>query len=330
MAGRAAPREVEDAAAMIRAAVVGLGRWGRTSVEAVQGKSDRLRFTDAVSGHFDAHRDFAEKHGLTLVGTLDEALADPAVDAVVLTTPHSLHVEQTLAAARAGKAVLCEKPLALTLAEAERAVAACREAGVVLGVGTDKRHFPAMRELFRIADSGELGPLLHLEAHFSNEVSAAMEGWRHAPGESPAGGMTGTGIHVLDAMIRIAGPVRRVAAQFLSLKPPPDPLDSLAAVLEFESGVGGTIACVRSTPMFWRVHAFGRNGSAEALGRTELVVRKSGAKPERRQFPEVDSVCANLDAFADAVAGRAPFPIPPEQMLATVAAFEMIAKAVER
>src|SRR5580700_1559568 len=105
---------------MIEAAVVGLGRWGRTLVEAVQGKSDRLRFTRAVSGHHDAHREFAAKHRLALVGQLSDVLADPAVGAVVLATPHSLHVEQTIAAARAGKAVLCEKPLALTCAEAER------------------------------------------------------------------------------------------------------------------------------------------------------------------------------------------------------------------
>jgi predicted dehydrogenase len=316
---------------MIDAAVVGLGRWGQTLVEAVQGKSDRLRFTHAVSGRRDTHRDFAVKHRLVLVGDLAEALANPAVAAVVLATPHSLHVEQTIAVAKAGKAVLCEKPLALTLVEAERVVAACAEAGVVLGVGTDKRHFPAMRELFRIAESGELGRLLHLEAHFSNEVSAAMEGWRHAPGESPAGGMTGTGIHALDAMVKIAGPVRRVQAQLLSQKPPPDPLDSLSALLEFDGGVSGTIACVRSTPMYLRVHAFGRHGSAEVLGRTELVLRTSGAKSKRLTFDEADpigSVRANLDAFADAVAGRSPFPISTREMLATVAACEAIADAV--
>jgi predicted dehydrogenase len=315
---------------MINAAIVGLGRWGRTLVEAVQGNSDRLRFTHAVSSHPEAHRDFAEKHRLAVVGALDAVLAEPAIDAVVLATPHSQHVEQTIAVAKAKMAVLCEKPLALTRVEAERAVEACKRAGVVLGVGTDKRHFPAMRQLFRIAESGELGTLLHVEAHFSNEVSVAMEGWRHAPGESPAGGMTGTGIHVLDAMVKIAGPVRRAQAQLLSLKPPPDPLDSLAALLEFDGGVSGTIAALRSTPAYWRVHAFGRRGSAEALGRTELVVRKSGAQPQHLRFEPVDSVRANLEAFADAVTGRAPFPIPTKEMLATVAAFEAITRAVGR
>jgi hypothetical protein len=99
-------------------------------------------------------------------------------------------------------------------------------------------------------------------------------------------------------------------------------------LLEFASGIGGTLAAVRSTPMFLRLHAFGRNGSAEAVSRHELVVRKSGAEPERRRFPAVDTVRVNLESFADAVAGIAPYPIPPDHIVAVTAAFAAIADAV--
>jgi predicted dehydrogenase len=313
---------------MIDAAIVGLGRWGRTLVEAVEGKSDRLRFTHAVSRDPDKLRDYAAGHRLELVSGLEPVLADRRIDAVVLATPHSLHCEQIIAAAAAGKAVFCEKPLTLRKAEAERAINACRIAGVVLGVGTDKRFFPSLHELVRLVGSGQLGKLLHVEAHFSNEIAGTFTEWRFSREESPAGGMTGTGIHVLDALIAMAGPVRRVQALLLSRKAPPDPLDSLTVLLEFAAGISGTLAAVRSTPMYLRVHAFGRNASAEALGRTELVLRRSGAEPRHLSFPLVDSVRANLEAFAEAVAGRAPYPIPMGEMLDTVAAFEAIAEAV--
>jgi predicted dehydrogenase len=313
---------------MVKAAIVGLGRWGQTLVAAVQGKSDRLRFTVAVTRDPARSRDFLDRHGLRPVSTLDAALADPGIDAVVLATPHSQHTNQIIAVAASGKAVFCEKPLTLTRAEAERAVAACRAAGIVLGVGTDKRFFPAMQEVARIATSGELGRLLHIEANFSNEVAAAMfSPWRDAPDESPAGGMTGTGIHALDAMIRMAGPIRRVQALMLSHRKAPDPLDTISALLEFHSGVSGMLAAVRSTPAFWRVHVFGRSGSAEALGRTELLLRTSGGPPQHLTFPEVDSVRANLEAFADAVAGTAPYPIGTGEMVDVVAAFEAITLA---
>ncbi|HEX5453030.1 MAG TPA: Gfo/Idh/MocA family oxidoreductase, partial [Stellaceae bacterium] len=258
--------------------------------------------------------------------TLNAVLGDPSVDAVVLATPHSQHVEAVVAAAAAGKAVYCEKPLALTRAEAERAVAACERAGVVLAVGTDKRFFPAMQELARIVAAGELGPLLHIEGHFSNETYFVSH-WRDRPEESPAGGMTSTGIHALDAMVRMAGPVHRVQAMLLSHQPPPDPLDTISALLEFRSGISGALCAIRTTPIFWRVHVFGKDGSAEALGRTELVVRRRGARPERVALSGNDSVRANLEAFADAVSGAAPYPVSMSEMIDVVAAFEAIANS---
>ena len=314
---------------MIDAAIVGLGRWGQTLVTAVQGNSDRLRFTHAVSRDPGGLLDVAGRHGLQLVRGLEPVLADPALDAVVLATPHSLHCEQIIAIARAGKAVFCEKPLTLTKAEAARAIEACRTAGVVLGTGTDKRFFPSLRELLRLAKGGELGKILHLEAHFSNEVAGTASEWRYSLEESPAGGMTGTGIHMLDALVALAGPVRRVQALLLSHKPPPDPHDSLSALLEFASGVSATLAMVRSTPAYFRLHAFGREASAEALGRTDLVLRRSGAEPCHLSLQPVDSVRANLEAFAEAVAGVAPYPIPTSEMLDTIAAFEAITEAAK-
>src|SRR5512134_2879349 len=147
---------------MINAAIVGLGRWGQNTVRSVFGKSERLRFIRAMVRHPDAVREFAAQHELELTDDFAAVLADPRVQAVVLVTPHTLHVEQIVAAAVAGKAVLCEKPLALTRAGAERAIAACKEAGVVLAVGQDKRIWPSMRELKRVVASGVLGEILHV------------------------------------------------------------------------------------------------------------------------------------------------------------------------
>jgi predicted dehydrogenase len=314
---------------MIDAAIVGLGRWGKTLVEAVQGKSEKLRFIRAVSRDPARHRDFLETHHLLAGSSFDEMLADRSVKAVVLATPHTQHVAEIAAAAAAGKAVFCEKPLALSRDGTARAVGACRNAGVVLGIGTDKRYFPALAEAIRLADSGELGPLLHLEGNFSNEVAAGFTAWREAVEETPAGGMTGTGIHVLDAMIRIAGPAKRVHARMLSQKPDPDPWDSIAILIDFASGIGGTLAAVRSTPNFLRLHVFGRHGSVEAVSRNDIIIRKSGAEPIRLKLQGGDSVRINLEAFADAVAGPAPYPVSPDEIANVTNTFVAIADAVK-
>ncbi|MGA6978889.1 MAG: Gfo/Idh/MocA family oxidoreductase, partial [Pseudolabrys sp.] len=179
---------------MINAAVIGLGRWGKNIVDAVQGKSKRLRFIRGVSKEPELVRDFAAAKNFELSTEFEEAVADPRVQAVFLATPHSLHIGQISAAAAAGKPVWCEKPLALTRAEAERAIAACKKAGVPFALGNNKRCFPCMRELKRLVAEGIIGDVLHIEGNFTNEHSTRVKGgWRDDARESPGGGMTGAG-----------------------------------------------------------------------------------------------------------------------------------------
>lgn len=313
---------------MIQAALVGLGWWGEQLLKASQG-ADGLRFIHGVSPRPEHRRALADTHGLRLSPDIATMLADPAVQAVVLATPHSLHAEQIEQVAAAGRPVLCEKPLVLTRAEAVRAVTACERAGVLLGVAHNRRFLPAVAALREAIGAGALGRLLHVEGHLSNENSSAnFAPWRHDAAESPAGGMTGTGIHLLDLMVALLGPVESVTTQLVQWKPPPGALDSLAVLLRFRNGISGTLAMVRATPRVWRLHVFGTQGSAEQHDENHLVLRLSGQPHERREFPVVDTLRLELEAFAAALSGGAPYPVTPRQMLDTAAAFEAIAHSV--
>ncbi|MCE9639791.1 MAG: Gfo/Idh/MocA family oxidoreductase [Betaproteobacteria bacterium] len=314
---------------MVNAAIIGLGWWGKNIVKAVQGKSAQLKFVRGVTKEIAETREFANEHGIPLSAELDEVLADPRIEAVVLATPHSLHADQIVAAARAGKHVFCEKPLSLKRADAERAVQACLDAKRVIGVGQNKRFWPAMTALRGVVASGDLGEVMHIEGHYSNENSSNFfAGWRDKPEETPGAGMTGTGIHILDAFVSMAGPVAEVSARFASMRGGHDPRDTISVLFRFKNGMSGTLGAVRPSPFYWRVHAFGDKGSAEALGETELVVRRSGAPIERKVCPAIDSLRAEFDAFAQAVAGGAPYPITPAEMTATIAAFEGIIDSI--
>ena len=315
---------------MINAAIVGLGWWGQKIVNAVQGKSTRIRFIRGVSKEPDTVREFTARHQMELSTELADVLADPRVQAVILATPHSLHTEQIIAVAKAGKAVFCEKPLALKKADAVRSTAACRDAGVLLGIGTNKRFWPSMRELRRVVASGELGEILHVEGHYSNENSGAhFSQWRTSPSEAPGAGMTGSGIHVLDALCNLLGPVARVQTQVITRKPAPDPTDTLSIMFEFENHTSALLGAVRATPFYWRIHVFGREASVEALGETELVIRRKGAKPEHYSYDPLDSLKEEFDVFADAVAGHSEYPIKMPHMVNVVAAFEAIVQSIE-
>lgn len=314
---------------MINAAVIGLGRWGKSIVEAVQGKSKRLRFILGVSKEPELVRDFARAHGFELFTDFEEAVADPRVQAVFLATPHSLHIDQISAVAAAGKPVWCEKPLALTRAQAECAIAACAKAGVVFGLGNNKRCFSSMCELKRIIAEGTIGEVLHIEGNFTNEHSTRVKGgWRDDPRESPGGGMTGAGLHVIDAFVNLAGPIATVDAKVFAQKAPPDPRDSAAALVQFESGATGLLATVRAAPMFWRLHVFGTKGWAEARDETILTVAPVGKKPETRVFPQVHSLGVLMEAFAESVETGKPFPVSTSDMLDVVGAFEAIIRSM--
>ncbi|HME28603.1 MAG TPA: Gfo/Idh/MocA family oxidoreductase [Pseudolabrys sp.] len=314
---------------MIDAAVIGLGRWGKNIVEAVQGKSKRLLFIRGVRKEPDLVRDFAAAKGFELSTEFEEAVGDPSVRAVFLATPNSLHVGQISAVAAAGKPVWCEKPLALSRAEAERAIEACAKASVPFALGNNKRCFPSMRELKRVVANGILGEILHIEGNFSNEHSTRVKGgWRDDPTESPGGGMTGAGLHVLDAFVNLVGPIVEVDARVHSQKPPPDPRDATAALVQFESGATGLLSTVRAAPIFWRIHVFGSKGSAEARDETSLTLALIGGSPETKIYPTADSLGVLLEAFAETIETGKPFPISTSDMLEVVGAFEAIIRSI--
>ena len=274
---------------MIRAAVVGLGRWGRNLVECTQGKTDKIRFTTGVARTPDKARDFARAQGLTLVSDYAQALADPAIDAVVLATPHTQHGDQALAALRAGKHVFTDKPFALTVASAAAAARACAEAGCVLAVGFNWRYQPALREIRRMVQDGRLGRLLHIEGNFNGPsvYRFPQEHWRQHAEEGPAGGMTGRGVHVVDAMQYLAGPIASLFAQ------------SSRRVLDY--GLDDT------TSMLFQF----RDGSTGYLG---TVI----------DYPQQSTERAELEGFADAIEGGTPYACPPEDAIHGVAVLEAI------
>ncbi|MBX9702099.1 MAG: Gfo/Idh/MocA family oxidoreductase [Acetobacteraceae bacterium] len=319
---------------MITMGLVGLGWWGRMLLNSARA-STAMRFVHACTRNPATGAPVAAEYGLRYSESLDAMLRDKEVRAVVISTPHSTHRALIEQVAAAGLPVFCEKPLTLTRADAVAAVDACRRAGVPFAVGHNRRFLPTIGAMQRIVREGRLGRLLHIEGHLSNENSSVnFAPWRADPEESPAGGMTGTGVHVLDAFTNLAGPARRVkATQLLLTKPSPGPLDSLSAMIEFANGMSGLLATVRVSPRFWRIHVFGERGNLEtwgdAAGDTDIVLRMGdGAPPERIRFAEVDTLRAELDAFAEAATGGAPYPVPVEEMVATVAVFEAIVKSV--
>ncbi len=314
---------------MLRVAIVGAGHWGRRLIESVQGKSGKLGFAAAVTRDPAAQAPLAARYGLALTDSYGAVLADPAIDAVVLATPHSRHADETVAAAKAGKHVFVEKPFTLARADAERAVAACRTAGVTLHVGFNRRYAPAYVELARRVAAGSIGTLRHVEGNFSGPASYQTEAgnWRANQVESPGGSMTARGVHVLDSMVNLMGPVARVFAFSERLQHAIDVDDTTVCALRFAGGATGTLATLHAASTTYRIQVFGSQGALEMRGETELYVYDLGGMTERLAFEPADKERAVLEAFADAVAAGDKFVIPPEAIVNVVAATEAVVES---
>ncbi len=325
---------------MIRAAIVGLGRWGRTLVGGVQGRSDEFRFTAGHSRTRVAAEPFCAEHGIAWYDSLDQILIDPAIDAVVFATPHSQHGEQVERTAAAGKHVFVEKPFTLDVASAERALDAVARAGVVLGVAYPRRFHPAMIELKQRLDNGQLGVPTHAETAQASPAGHFMpEGyyWRADPAEAPAGAMTATGVHNLDALIYLFGRIDEVYC--LSLKRMMTRLEDTTSILmRFENGMSASLYCSLVTAPTYRFAVYGTKGRAELNGqdpdfRFTPVPAEMGAGRQRAVPPEIieykgfNPLKAELEGFAAAIEGRQAYPITPEEIVHGVAAFEAIVRS---
>jgi predicted dehydrogenase len=317
----------------LQVAVCGLGWWGKIIVPLLK-TSAKLEVVK-VFDPLPLSADFAAQQKIALASSFADVLEDKSVQGVVLCTPHTLHADQIVKAAGAKKHVFCEKPLSLSRKDVVRAVEACNANGVTLAVGHEKRFEPPIQELARLAQAGELGTLLQIEANFSQDkfLSLPADNWRLSDREAPAGPMTATGIHLLDLSVGLMGPAARVFASVRQLGSQLTNGDTLGILVNFRSGGNALLSAVLATPFDGRFAVYGNKGWAEVRDRAHpeapqgwtLSVKRRGEQyPTSKEFAPAKAVLANLEAFADAAAGRAPYPVPQEQMIANVSALESI------
>jgi predicted dehydrogenase len=317
----------------VRVAMVGLGWWGKKMVTVLKGAADKLDVVCAVEPD-PAGQAFATANGLELTTQLADALARDDVEAVILATPHSLHEQQISDAVAAGKHIFCEKPLAMTKAGAEAAVSLCERAGLVLGMGHERRFEPPVAEMLAAAAEGRLGRILQIEANFSHDKFLSLDktNWRLSAHQAPAAGMTATGIHLTDLSIKLLGPARdvRVTCENLASEIPQG--DTLSAHVTFKGGGTAYVSATLATPFVSRFAVYGTKGWIDIRDKAHVespdgwVVTSAwtGTPIAVTEVPPAEPVRDNLVAFADAVRGRRAYPITGVDMINNIALLEAI------
>tara|TARA_B100001057_G_scaffold168189_1_gene168941 strand:+ start:1233 stop:2207 length:975 start_codon:yes stop_codon:yes gene_type:complete len=318
---------------MIRAASVGLGWWGKTLANSIQ-NSEKINVVMATTKTLNNIEDYCKEIDAEIAASYDEVVKSDKVDAVILATPHSKHLEQIVQAVNNGKHVFCEKPITLTAADAKIAFDEAKKNNKILAVGFNRRFHPNFMKIIEMVKSNTLGKIVHIEGTI-NAPGLWMykpESWRSSSAETPAGGMTGMGIHVIDQMISANGNISSAYAQTAKVIKMGE-LDEVTSVLfKFTNGATGYLGTSIASSVLYNFRVIAENGAIEITSR-DLSVMKYTPREGDIEITEVKDVdmCKNeLEAFADAVNGHADYPVTAEQGIHGAEVFEAVINSAEK
>ena len=326
--------------APVRLALVGLGGHGRTLQQAAEEAAgvDVVGVYDPVA---DEAQRAAARFGCRAATSYEALLARGDLDAVVLCTPNSLHRTQAEQAFEAGLDVFVEKPIANTVADGRAMVRRATDAGRMLMVGHNMRYGEAVRRARAWLADGRLGEVVSAEFHFSSDTALRLDpsSWRLRPDTCPLLPMMQLGIHAVDLVHYLVGPIGEVYAHARAVTTPDGVVDSVVASFSVEGRTSGTVVSNYCSPVRFAYHLAGTEGSLMGTPLTLDVRLRGGATSERfdasdapfasyasqmeafatsvqaRTSPETDGRCgvralAVVEAMAESVRRHAPAPVP--------------------
>jgi len=291
----------------VRVACIGMGWWSDVLADAIQ-RSGNLQIAACYTRSPDKRQAFATKYACAPASSYEAILADPSIEAIINTTPNAVHRETTEQAARAGKHVFLDKPIANSIADGLAITRACRDAGVVLAMGYQRRREGHFRWIRQRIDAGEFGRLVNAEANISRDRLGQFDlsSWRYTAAGMPGGVMLQIGVHYIDVLEFLIGPVKTVSGALAQLVLPGDNPDVSSLILEHESGALSTVnASYASASEYYLMNIYGKEASAYYDLENGLRVLKRGEKRSTPvTVPKVDTFVDELDEFARAIRGE--------------------------
>jgi predicted dehydrogenase len=287
-------------------ACLGMGWWSDVLADAIK-RSGKLTIRSCYSRSGEKREKFAQKYGCKAASSYEEILNDKSIEAIINTTPNSVHRETTVAAAKAGKHTFLDKPIANTIADARALTEACRKAKVVLALGYQRRRETHFRWIRKQIQAGVFGKLVNAESNISRDRLGKIDlsSWRYTAEGMPGGVMLQIGIHYTDVLEYLLGPVKAVSGRFVRLVLPGDNPDVASLVMEHESGALSTLnASYASASEYYLMNIYGKEASAYYDMHEGLRWLKRGSdKSERLSTGKNDPHLEELEEFERAVRG---------------------------
>lgn len=340
------PALPEPMAGRMRWAIVGLGTFAVGQV--IPGFTDarKSRITAFVSGNADKARSLGARYGVTRLydyANLDRIAADPEIDAVYIVLPVGLHAEYTIRALKAGKHVLCEKPMASTSAECEAMIAAAKAANRQLGVAYRVHFEPTNREALRRIEAGELGTMRFVSADhgFNANPDWPPHKWRLEKALGGGGSMYDIGIYGLNTSLMMLPGDTPVSVSALDSTPKDDPrFREVEGAIEWRMRMKSGITVAGSSSYCWspyvsRQRYFGSKASIEMQPATtyyenRIVMEDGGPPRELGGGVAGTQFAAQVDAFSEAARANRPHLTPGEMGLRDIRLIEAMYRSAAR
>jgi len=291
----------------LRVGCIGMGWWSDVLADAMK-RSNQFEIAACYTRSEEKREAFARKYGCKPAASYDGILNDRSIAAVINTTPNNVHLETTRAAARAGKHVFLDKPIANTIADARALTEACRKARVVLALGYQRRKESHFRWIRKQIDDGVFGRLVNAEANISRDRLGQFDlnSWRYTAEGMPGGVMLQIGIHYTDILEYLMGPIKAVNGRLAQLVLPGDNPDVASLVMEHDNGALSTLnASYASASEYYCMNIYGKEASAYYDLHQGLRFLKRGSKISNAvPYEKNDTIREELEEFADAVRGK--------------------------
>jgi len=287
--------------APLRVAVLGMGWWSDVLSDAIK-RSNTMEIVACFTRSEDKRRAFAEKYGCRAAASYEEILNDRSIAGIINTTPNNVHLETTRQAAEAGKHVFLDKPIANTVREGQEIAQVCKKAGVVLALGYQRRRETHFRWIKSEIDAGRFGKLVQAECNISRDRLGQFDlsSWRYTAAGMPGGVMLQIGIHYVDVLEFLMGPIKSVSARLAQLVLPGDNPDVANLILQHENNaLSNLTASYASASEFYMMNIYGKEASAYYDLFSGLRHLKRGEKTARAIATEKnDTIREELDEFA--------------------------------
>ena len=288
----------------IRVASLGMGWWSDVLADGVS-RADGIEIVSCFTRSEEKRQAFAQKYNCAAASSYEEILADPTIQGIINTTPNNVHLETTRQAADAGKHIFLDKPIANSVGEGMEITKICRDAGVKLSIGFQRRRESQFRWVHEKVKSGDFGILVQAEANISRDrLGAFDEGhWRYTAEGMPGGVMLQIGPHYVDVLEMIIGPIVEVSGMLSQLVLPGDNPDVAGLVMRHENGAVSTLnAGYASAGENYVMNIYGKKASALYTLSTGMYYLEQGdAMPKHVPFEKNDTIAEQMEEFGDCI-----------------------------